>query len=1299
MPTIHQITEGRVSALWGAALIRGADGKMHALKLGDVVHRGDVILTTQKGIVELLPVDTTAVAATPPTDDIDRVIADLDKGDPTAATAATLGGDGGGDLLPGLRVDRVTETIAAAGGLPTPASAPAPAPFVSANEITAPQGLGSGPAPAPVSPSPAPAPTPAPVPPAPPTPPAHANEAPVAHGGAVTGLEDSTLPLSLGGSDVDGSVAGVTITGVPANGALLLADGVTPVLAGQTLSAAQAAGLLFKPTADFNGHTGITFTVTDDQGAVSAPASVAITVTPVNDAPVAQQSTLTGLEDTPISGNVLTGASDVDGDALAVSQFVIDGHSHAAGSTAAVAGVGTLLIEADGSFVFTPAPDYNGPVPVATFTVSDGALSTTSTLNLTVAPVNDAPVAQDAAFAIAEDAPLLTGSVTATDVDAHDTLAFALNAAAPAGLVFNADGTYSFDPSNAAYQSLGVGQSTTLTVPYTVTDGQGATSNANLVITVTGTNDAPVALASGFTVAEDAAVVHGAVQATDVDANASLSYSIGMISPAGLVFNSDGTYSFDPSHAAYQSLAVGESKVLSLLYTATDDQGATSTARLVITVTGTNDAPVAHAEAIAVAEGAGVLHGSVHADDVDTGATLTYSIGMISPSGFSFHSDGSYSFDPSHAAYQSLAAGQTKVLKVPYTVTDEHGATSTANIVITITGTNDAPVAHHDTSTVLAGGTVAANAADGIVLSGSALSGRDTDVDGDTLSVVNAVAGHGAPSTGVSAGGTTFAGTYGDLVLKADGSYTYVADKAGALATGSTAQDVFTYQVSDGHGGTSIATLSIQVGGQADTSTAGTPTITALANPLGLNGEYYGYNQTVVDNGRHHSDDATLGNLDHVADFDTLVNLRNAAVGGSGAILGTTIAASAGAVDARFVANGIDYGTSPTIGDNIGKNTAVAAGADASALSDSTSNLFKFLHHTGGGDAASLSVEQGVLDTAWTGTRGTISGLGVTSDAGMRITGEAYLDAGLYDVRVHADDGFRLMMGGHTVAMFDDIQSPTTRVYSGVPVTGGLTPLELIYWEQGGQAMLKVEFKLSGAPDSDYHTLGSNNLPLYSEAHAPVLSDTQDIVAGTTAGSYDLRTGTTIDGGEGNDSLTGSAARDHLDGGHGNDTLNGAAGGDTLVGGQGNDTLTGGAGHDVFRWALHDGGGAGAPAHDIIKDFDNANYSGDVLDLRDLLVGETHAANSVVMPGVGSHNTLAVTASEGNLANYLHFDASGGDTVVSISSSGGFSGGYSSGATDQVITIAGVDLVGGFSNDHQVINDLLQRGKLVTDGS
>ena len=70
-----------------------------------------------------------------------------------------------------------------------------------------------------------------------------------------------------------------------------------------------------------------------------------------------------------------------------------------------------------------------------------------------------------------------------------------------ASVTLNADGSYSFDPSASAYQSLGVGQSTILTVPYTVTDDQGVTSTANLVITVTGTNDAPLASVASATVA------------------------------------------------------------------------------------------------------------------------------------------------------------------------------------------------------------------------------------------------------------------------------------------------------------------------------------------------------------------------------------------------------------------------------------------------------------------------------------------------------------------------------------------------------------------------------------------------------------------------------------------------------------------------------------------------------------------------------------------------------------------------------------------------------------------------------
>jgi hypothetical protein len=145
--------------------------------------------------------------------------------------------------------------------------------------------------------------------------------------------------------------------------------------------------------------------------------------------------------------------------------------------------------------------------------------------------------------------------------------------------------------------------------------------------------------------------------------------------------------------------------------------------------------------------------------------------------------------------------------------------------------------------------------------------------------------------------------------------------------------------------------------------------------------------------------------------------------------------------------------------------------------------------------------------------------------------------------------------------------------------------------------------------------------------------------------------------------------------------------------------LTGGTGHDVFRWQFSDAGTAAAPARDVIADFDNASYAGDTLDLRDLLIGETHAANVVSIPTVGLANTLGIVASNGNLGSYLHFSLAGTDTVIEISTKGGFSAGYNAGAVDQVITLSDVNLIGGFTSDSQVINDLLQRGKLLVDGS
>jgi hypothetical protein len=174
-------------------------------------------------------------------------------------------------------------------------------------------------------------------------------------------------------------------------------------------------------------------------------------------------------------------------------------------------------------------------------------------------------------------------------------------------------------------------------------------------------------------------------------------------------------------------------------------------------------------------------------------------------------------------------------------------------------------------------------------------------------------------------------------------------------------------------------------------------------------------------------------------------------------------------------------------------------------------------------------------------------------------------------------------------------------------------------------------------------------------------------------------------GQNGTDFLYGGTGNDRLYGGAGIDGLRGGAGDDTLAGGAGNDVLRGDAGSDVFRWELGDQGTTAAPASDIVMDFDvaAAGLGGDVLDLRDLLQGDAASGGA-----------------PGNLANFLHFTYAGSDTTVHISTTGAFSSGFSAGAVDQSITLQGVNLTaGGLSTDQLIIQDLLDKSKLLVDGT
>ncbi|WP_164548673.1 VCBS domain-containing protein [Mesorhizobium sp. M7D.F.Ca.US.005.01.1.1] len=606
------------------------------------------------------------------------------------------------------------------------------------------------------------------------------NDAPVAVADINSGLEDTTITgtVATNDSDVDDGAVLSYALNAPVAGLTLNTNGSYSLDAGNAAYQHLAAGATTDVVANY--------TVTDEHGATSS-ASLTITVTGVNDAPVAVADINSGLEDTTITGTVATNDSDVD-----------DGAVLSYALNAPVAGLtlntnGSYSLDAGNAAYQHLAAGATTDV-VANYTVTDehGATSSAS-LTITVTGVNDAPVAVADINSGLEDTTI-TGTVATNDSDVDDgaVLSYALNAPV-AGLTLNTNGSYSLDAGNAAYQHLAAGATTDVVANYTVTDEHGATSSASLTITVTGVNDAPVAVADINSGLEDTTITGTvATNDSDVDDGAVLSYALNA-PVAGLTLNTNGSYSLDAGNAAYQHLAAGATTDVVANYTVTDEHGATSSASLTITVTGVNDAPVAVADINSGLEDT-TITGTVATNDsdVDDGAVLSYALNAP-VAGLTLNTNGSYSLDAGNAAYQHLAAGATTDVVANYTVTDEHGATSSASLTITVTGVNDAPVAVADINSGLEDTTITGTVAT-----------NDSDVDdGAVLSYAL-----NAPVAG--------------LTLNTNGSYSLDAGNAAYqhLAAGATTDVVANYTVTDEHGATSSASLTITVTGVNDAPVA-----------------------------------------------------------------------------------------------------------------------------------------------------------------------------------------------------------------------------------------------------------------------------------------------------------------------------------------------------------------------------------------------------------------------------------------------------------------------------------------------
>ena len=537
-------------------------------------------------------------------------------------------------------------------------------------------------------------------------------------------------------------------------------------------------------------------------------------------------------EDNAATGNVLTNDSDAD-NTLSVTGYTVAGvtGTFTAGQAATIAGVGTITIAANGDYVFTPDANWNGTVPQITYTTDTGA---TGSLDIVINPVNDAPVittSDEASAAGVNEDSTVSGQVTATDVDAGAQLTFSVapNQAAVPGFTFNADGTWALDASNAAYQQLALGETQTITVQYLVTDEVGATSSTEtLTLTVTGTNDAPVVTtspaASATGVNEDATVT-GQLTATDVDNGATLTFSTiaGQPSVPGFTLNSNGSWTLDASNAAYQQLAQGETQTITVKYQVTDEHGAPSgTETLTLTVTGTNDAPVITTSVTGskatVAEDSPLSSGKLTATDADAGETATLVFSQTSADkvpGFTLNTDGSWTLDPSNAAYQHLAVGQSTSYDIQYVATDAQGVASAPQaLTVTLTGTNDTPVI-----------TTSSAASAARVNEDSRVSGKLTATDADDNSSLSFSTASGQPSVP-------------GFTLKADGTWTLDASNAAYqhLTKGATETIAINYVVTDEHSAVSTPqTLTITVTGAND---APVITTTAAGNMAKVNEDF-----------------------------------------------------------------------------------------------------------------------------------------------------------------------------------------------------------------------------------------------------------------------------------------------------------------------------------------------------------------------------------------------------------------------------------------------------------------------------
>ncbi len=541
------------------------------------------------------------------------------------------------------------------------------------------------------------------------------NDAPIASHDTAT-IDANNAPLAIdvlfNDDDVDSDDSRESLRIVAAEAA----SGATVTFTGQA-----GVGLSYDPSGRFQalgeGETGtdtITYTIEDRHGARST-ATVSMMVRGINDTPQAIADAAAASEDGAVE--ILALANDTDPDAHDTLTIVaIDGQPIAVGGQVTLASGATVGLAASGNLWWSPAGRFDGLAAGETsadtfrYRIADGHGGfVEADVMVRIEGRNDAPSAAPDLALAGEDGPAVTIDVLSNDDDDdsdddRSTLrVIAAQAASGAAVSVGADGRLHYSAAGH-WDQVPLGETAIDTISYTVEDRHGARSAGTVMVTVTGVNDSPTAVADTLMIDADTVLrLPGpSLMANDRDPDlrdtrtiiaidgvaANVGRTMTLVSGALLTVNADGSMTYDPN-GRFGGLTEFQRATDGFTYTMADSSGAQSSAAVTVQIQGKNDAPAAAADtAITDANSAVRIPVLINDTDADAGGNLrVLEIDTAGSHGqVRINADGTLTWDPG-SAFDYLAAGERASDTFRYVVDDFVGGRSTAVVTVTVVGT------------------------------------------------------------------------------------------------------------------------------------------------------------------------------------------------------------------------------------------------------------------------------------------------------------------------------------------------------------------------------------------------------------------------------------------------------------------------------------------------------------------------------------------------------------------------------------------------------------------------------------